>query len=493
MLISANNFYTSVKTIFGIPQDQLKKLIILYSIAHGGIFLILQSIYWDDWLLWNMNSEIILNTFRQAGSPFNFVGYLHNILLSVGPWFYRVLTFILIFLSGILLWHILKRSELVDETSIFLIVLFYLTTPLYIARVAVIDFPYTLCVFLFYFAWFVQGRFRLLSLALYFLSFNTQSLLVFYTLPMLDYLFRENNKFSFGSILRWGVGKLDFIMLPFVWFIIKIIYFKPTGFYKNYNEIYSLLHLIKSPVYQLWDMLNLDVGLVLIGLLFFFFFNTKHIDISFNERKPKRLLVIATVCLVFALVPYWILGHIPTFREWTSRHQLLMPLGTSFLFAYFISIINRLDQRKIFVAIFFSVFISINVSNYFDLIIDWKKQNEIAEFLRNSEEVKKSDVILFNDKTKNALDRLYRNYEWNGLLKLATGSEMKFGITKSEYSLYQDGYFDTSFNTHSLASDHERKINSILLEIIIQKGSLKNVFKNNFKFYIFEAKIINVK
>ena len=147
MLISANNFYTSVKTIFGIPQDQLKKLIILYSIAHGGIFLILQSIYWDDWLLWNMNSEIILNTFRQAGSPFNFVGYLHNILLSVGPWFYRVLTFILIFLSGILLWHILKRSELVDETSIFLIVLFYLTTPLYIARVAVIDFPYTLCVF----------------------------------------------------------------------------------------------------------------------------------------------------------------------------------------------------------------------------------------------------------------------------------------------------------------------------------------------------------
>jgi len=81
---------------------------------------------------------------------FNLTGYLHVAMLEVGPWIYKVLTFVLMFASGLLLNLILKRHANIATETRFYIILLFLVLPFNIARVALIDFPYTLCYFLFF-------------------------------------------------------------------------------------------------------------------------------------------------------------------------------------------------------------------------------------------------------------------------------------------------------------------------------------------------------
>ena len=83
-----------------------------YLAAHGGILLIPNAIYWDDWTLWNTEPATILDSFRQLGSPFNFFGYLHVAMLAIGPWAYRVLTFFLMYASGLLLYRHFGTAKL---------------------------------------------------------------------------------------------------------------------------------------------------------------------------------------------------------------------------------------------------------------------------------------------------------------------------------------------------------------------------------------------
>ena len=94
---------------------EFKLLALFFLIAHGGSILILDAIFWDDWILYRSSSTDLFDIFKQTGSPFNFAGYLHFILLEAGPWIYKILTFILMFFSGILLNKILIRYENIDK------------------------------------------------------------------------------------------------------------------------------------------------------------------------------------------------------------------------------------------------------------------------------------------------------------------------------------------------------------------------------------------
>jgi hypothetical protein len=127
----------------------------------------------------------------------NFFGYLHLGLLAIGPWIYKILTFVLMFSSGMLLNKIIGRHQSIDKNTRFFIVLLFFILPLNVAQVAMIVFPYTLCYFLFFLAWALMDRHRILALIIFFISFNTNSLLVFYAVPFVDMLYRK------GYLSNW--------------------------------------------------------------------------------------------------------------------------------------------------------------------------------------------------------------------------------------------------------------------------------------------------
>ena len=422
---------------------------LFYLIAHGGILLIPNAIYWDDWVLYRVDPNVILDTFKQLGSMFNIVGYIHVVLLEIGPWVYKVLTFLLMLVSGFLLNLVLKRhAGIATETRLFIVLLF-LILPVNIARVALITFPYTLGYFLFFAAWALMDRYRIVALVLFFLSFNTNSLLVFYALPMLDLFYRGGAFRSPNNFFFVISRKLDFVFVPFTYWYIKTVYYVPYGLYDGYNQSqnFSFSNLLLSYRLQWSDFYNNFIYhggylagtsayliLSLTTLCVIIFITKFNLDETNKLLSNIRLVLIGVLAFIFASFPYGLLGHNASFLEWTSRHQLLLPLGLSFILVGLVSLLG--NRLRIFVFSFVvALSIVVNVKNYIGLYTDWEKQKQLVELFKAEPRIKNAGLIGFEDAATsfNAIGRTYRDYEWTGFLKLAFGDELRYGTKRSSF------------------------------------------------------------
>ena len=372
---------------------------------------------------------------------------------------------------------ILGLQNWIRHEDRLLIVILFLVSPFDAARVALVDFPYTLCLFLFFLGWYLIGKNRIASLACFFLSFNMESLLVFYVLPVLDSFFRENNSGRPRDLVVWGIRRLDFMAAPFIWFAIKLLFFKPSGIYEGYNEAFRGLNLLKTPVLQVEDFLSLSlpVSLMLVAVIICAM-AVKRFGIDLHALAARalrnRYFSIGLLALVAGLFPYWILGHVPTFSEWTSRHQILMPLGAALLFLGILACCEE-GVKALFLAIGLGASLALNWSNYTGDILDWQKQKTIINFLRNSKDVAAANLLVFEDDTPNALSRVYRFYEWGGLIRLAySGSSDKFGINSDQLDQYLRGDLDRYFSVHFNAEQH-RRTGGEMVRVIITGNSLR--------------------
>ena len=462
-------------------------LFVMYFIAHGGILILPEAIYWDDWTLFEVDPDIILLTFQEVGSMFNIAGYLHVFLLSIGAWSYKVLTFILMFSTGIAFDFILKKQKFIQIELRFLIVMFFLILPFYWARVALIDIVYTLSYFLFFFSWSILSKYRILAVLLFFISFNTNSLLVFYLLPFLDLYYRaSSDKINVKTFSVFFVRNIDLALLPFIYFALKLIFYSPTGLYENYNMQFTLTHLFETPVRMLLDWSALKISVFPMILIFSFFYvliRTQVTPFISSQIKTKRSLIIICVSsIIIACFPYWVLGHVPTFAEWTSRHQLLLPLGFSSIIALFLVSIKN-EFRAIFCAALIAISLNLNIGTYKNLFFDWQKQKTIIQLLADEDLVRGADLVLFDDQAKdlNAINRKYRAYEWNGLLATAFGDEARFGFEKSVMTNFVEGsffkgYFSDGSKYRIGDFSVNGPLNTVLVEIKKDKGRLRWLF-----------------
>jgi hypothetical protein len=465
-------------TFFRIPLRDIRITFLCYLVAHGGILLIPNAVYWDDWGLWNTTPAIVLDEFRQLGSPFNFHGHIHVAMLAAGPWAYRVLTFLLMYATGLLLYRILEIQKWIRNEDRLLIVTLFLISPFYAARIALIDFPYTVCLFLFFLGWYFIGRNRVASLACFVLSFCMESLLVFYLLPMLDYYFRERRSGRPSELIAWGFRKLDFMAAPFIWFAAKGRFFKPFGVHEGYNEDLGTVHLLKAPLMQVWDLLTLS-GPVCFGFIAIIIAVTTlrrlgtDMGVLADRTLRNRYFLIGLVALVAGVFPYWILGRVPAFSDWNSRHQILMPLGAAFLFLGFLACWEE-RSKAAFLSVYAGIFLALNWGNYTSLFLDWQKQKAIVRFLKQSKDVAAANLIVFEDTTPNAFSRIYRFYEWDGLLKLAySGRSDKFGVNEDQLDQYLRGDFDREFSVHFNAENHRRNDPETIVGVMIKGNILK--------------------
>lgn len=457
--------------------NEILLLGIFYTVMHGGILLIPNAIFWDDWVLYRTPPSIILGTFRQVGAMFNLVGYLHVYMLNIGAWSYKVLTFLMMFASGVLLNSILARNAQLTKENRFFVVLLFLVLPFNLARVAIIDFPYVLCHFLFFLAWYLMDRHRIAALLLFFLSFNTNSLLVFYVLPILDMAYRGGHLLSPRSLFSFARRHLEFLLLPFLFFFIKIEFFSPFGMYASYNQNYSLLDIHYMIKAQIKDIENLRINpyvSLLVMPFVFLIVRAKtgllelHESNTYLNQRLFRVLAIGISAAILGVFPYWVVGHVPTFNEWTSRHQLLLPFGTALIIVAFLSL-SKKPIKTIGLSLVISGSLSYGIVNYYSFLIDWDKQKALIELFSKNSTIENSKLVIIKDETKhlNAIDRNYRFYEWNGLLEQAYGNQNHFGIEPSEITQYRDGSLDKFFSSHYKAASHQRNetVSAVLVEI----------------------------
>lgn len=437
----------------------------------------MHGIYWDDWSLYNQDNTSIMSQFSM--NKVYIAGYLHILLFTQEHTvvLYRVLTFVAFFISAILLMKVLRTIPIIDKTSSFYITLFYLILPVNSAKIALINVPSNLFLPIFFLAFYLLKRYiyknhslylRIIVLALFFVSFIVNSLLVLYAIVLLyigytHYAHHGTLKLvdKLTVVLKELLKKfLDFILLPVLFFIYKNIYLVPTDLYADYNKInISLKGLLVTGFLMLKSLYTsliepLFVSLVtslwhlpvffLLALLSYALLSKQTVS-KYKKRDALLLFMLGVFIFFLAVFPYAAVGKLPLLDEMASRHQLLVPLGFAFI-VYFMIMYILNDRKKIAARTLYlvvSMFIMQNLYYGYRYQLDWFYQVGMEENFRNSELIRDNTTFIVENKVRDVLAnaRHIKFYEHNGRMKKVFGDDKRLMVKDieaiKEYSKYK--------------------------------------------------------
>lgn len=479
-------------------------IFVIYTLSFG-LSLFNHGVYWDDWAVVVAKSpEFIQNIIeRQMGNMtaayiLQAMSSFHSAIIP------RVITFILYGFSGYFFYSILGSIKEIDKKTRWLLTGFFLLFPANDSRVVLTIMYYSLSHFLFYCGWWLLSQyyqhkhiaFRVLSLVLFFISFNVSSLLFFY-IVVLAYIFYKDKY----SVRR----NIDFVMLPFVYFILKTTLFPPSGEYAGYNVItltnvfsasyrslgayigsfglvflsslYSLFNIsLVNTIWQAGTTLNLHpyVAPLSVNALIDYLVqgamvtwkalyhqNTvirflyaviatssvylcikNHSTLTGAKRKDILFFFLGCIFFYLAVYPYYVVHKLPSVIEgFSDRHLLLVPLGASFMIVYGIKVLaNFRRARPVFTTVLYAVcivlFVNYHLRIQMDFLKDWYKQVAVMEEMKEAQEIHDHTTFLFTD---NAMDlnvkhRPYAFYEYTGFMRSVFGDQRRFGANVNEYN-----------------------------------------------------------
>lgn len=459
------------------PRDKFLFLLLVYLANHIYILALWDAVFWDDWVLFDTNYELLIGRFKQAGTPFGWGGYFHALLLTIGPWAYRLWTLIAYFIAGVLLVNILERRGGVWGSYSIVIATIFMIFPLNSARVAGINVPYATCYLAFFLAWYLLKERKNLAAILFLFSFNTNSLLVFYVLPIYDFIF-SNQGARHVEITKRIRENWILIALPFFYFIIKQYFFKPYGFYENYNsnfDISNINYAISLQIKELYEILRLSSTFlmnasfaIVLSIIILLVLNKnkawQYLPMkAFRASTMLTLMISGVAALMLAGFPYWIVGHPQRFYNWDSRHQLLMPFGIGIFLAGLMGLLAKRFQ-KAFLCMLLAFCMILNARSYYSYYLDWNKQKEIIRIISNQPIIRDGRIIVFEDHTglPNANGRSNSYYEWNGMLKYVYKDERRYGINQRDWTskLCFEDYINFSpyYKAGEIHAAHTQKI-----------------------------------
>lgn len=463
-------------------KSDIANLLYIYTISNIVMLLNFQGIYWDDWALYNVDHESIISLFRMNGSML--LGYIHSILLSIGNgiFIYRFLVFLTFFLSGVLIYKILYKHILSSKNSAFWVTLIYLTIPLNSVKIALINTPAIFYLLIFFTAFYLLTEYlikpksiwyRVLILFLFFISFTLSSLLVFYAIVLLYLLYTifihsinqevENN---FLHTIKVFLKYIDFIIIPIIFYIVKSIYFVPTGLYENYNKIVFNFERItiliaKSFKTSIYDPIIGSINtswhywyMTIIILIITYILVRKKTVVQ--ESIYSYMIICTTGILMFflAVFPYAVVNKLPHLEGWESRHQILMPLGIAFMIYSLVMVSTKIHKNipVLIFSILITMFTVQNMYNGYRYLKDWYYQVAIEENFKSSKVIQEHTTfvvkVLLEDKLANS--RKLSFYEQNGRMKKVFGTDNRFmvdEISQIERYKYLKDYKQYNFSS----------------------------------------------
>jgi hypothetical protein len=448
----------------------------LYFIAYG-FMLVSDGIIWDDWLFMNKPFEYNYS---------NSAGYLTFYYFQKFIWFcfgnnpvmvFKILTFFVYLCISFFLNQILKTIKEISPKDRFFIILFFTFFLLNFTRYSPSINGFVMSLFLFYFAFYLLSIFlikknlflRFLILLLLFLSYFVPSFLIFTTVIYIYIYYLEKSDIkNIRNFILKIFKYFDFFVLPVVFYILRNIFWKPYGFFENYNKIkINFLELILNFAISFkksfLDVINLSTDLGIVYILFFssilFFF----IKINFlNEKDSKKkyiahdnlkadyiFLILGIIFFYIGVFPYILVGKIPNIYSYNSRLQLLLNLGCSFIFVYFFKIfclfLNILNKNILnFIYVFFlTAFVIFNFKIYFDFQKDWFKQLSLIENFKTSEIIRANDIFYIIDNTSelDVLKNKHNFFVYTNMFRLVFKSDTKIGFDYRLGKDYLRGYY----------------------------------------------------
>jgi hypothetical protein len=320
--------------------------------------------------------------------------------------------------------------------------------------------------------------------ALFFASFTTASLLVFVVVPAIHFvaLYRDRDVPIWRGALGLAARYWYLLTAPIAFWFMREVWFEPAAAYAGYNT----LHLPSDPLSSIGLGLTLCVvsllvstgalvalgsgrahgplnsgraGLLLAGALtgcfavyvlrtmgtvslagglvvvaiglsaVVFMLVGARSDI---RRTDAALPLVGIALLAVGYLPYLLVEKLPSFVEWDTRHQFLMPFGVALLMTTAAVLTVRAWDgwfARISVAVMLGVMAVTAAAAPIALALDWRKQVQVIEQLRAHDELAQVRTVEFTDAMAawNYEGRSYRFYEFTAFLDAAWGGASRFG------------------------------------------------------------------
>lgn len=428
----------------------IKKIFFIYIAINSPVFLFLNGVFWDDWILFNTESVYIYERFSQGGLPW--LGYYHKILMhDIGPWIYKLLVVIFYFINGLLFSKILIKNGVVRELGDF-IFLVYLVLPLFGSRYVASNTQYVLYATMFLIAW-LNLRSIYIAAPLFIASFGMQSLLVMYLLPYLNLLLSAKEDAKKERGYYWVI--CVYTLLPILFFALKNIFFKPYGNYEGYLKITSekVWHSIYR-VYEVtgWTIQNLNKDTNLIDALFIFaivVLLTIKIILVIKKGNSHSVGPVASVRwllwmsafgIFLSVLPYALVGNeLNIYYGFESRNHAVFIFPAATLVGailYLISCSNN-QLAKIGGAFFGAACIVVQILIYVSYFKDAYKTNAMVKAINeNKNELAGVSLIAVDDKINVPFveQRKLGVYEYSGIFRLGTARSGFFARDEEYWS-----------------------------------------------------------
>lgn len=338
-------------------------LIALYALVAHGVLLFNNGVYWDGWMIdsWHRNRDwpAMRRFFSEVGLPP--VYYQHRILggLGAGVFGFRLVAFGATLLSALAVYALSLRLGALGDLYSLLLALLYLSYAGYHMNTDTnVGLQYTLPTAIFYWAVYLalaaqdqsgaaHVALRAVALLAFLVAFNANSLLVYYFgFLALQLALQWPSGGDLGQAAWVVAANLDYIALPFLFWILKERLTPRHGFYREYNRIsirplrvmFRLLNAVRSgleaPVsaplrtaaafHYLWIPIAAFAAafyaadrLVLIAPL--------------PEGMVKVLLLAGPVLLLLAALPYALVGQQFAPAGWATKHHMLFHLPVAMI------------------------------------------------------------------------------------------------------------------------------------------------------------------
>jgi hypothetical protein len=165
---------------------------------------------------------------------------------------------------------------------------------------------------------------------------------------------------------------------------------------------------------------------------------------SARDRELTPILAIGLLALAVGVLPYLLVGKLPSWSVWDSRHQLLMPIGIGIIIVATMRALARLTTRRVAVIVSIAmtaVFAIASLGITLTLVADWHKQEQVIAALGHEPLVRDSSTIVFSDKASQLSydDRVPNFYEYTGWLDTEFGNQRRLGVDRSQVQSYLSG------------------------------------------------------
>lgn len=428
-----------------------------YSLAWGAL-LVNRGLYWDDWTSIGRTPADILQSANELGQPLAVFVFVPLLSLPLPGLVGHIVVFCAYLGSTFVLHAILRRLPGLSRMDALIAALAFALLPVNYARIALADIMYGLSLLAFLAATWLLIRVieergavrRLGALLLYLLSFYTASLLVFYVVPVAIaalLLWRSGR----ASILSLAVRHADFLALPFVYWLLKTVFFTPYGAYHGYNAL-SLRGILgvpravlSVPSQDLIEPLSRAVGVaglagVIAGAAIAIWLLRRNGDFEQGRLVSGVILaLVGAAMVVLGVFAYLAVGRVPSIWDWSSRHQLLVPLGVGLLAAAAARGVRGIGPvgragGVVVVGLLLGMSAIADARTLIAYQVDWFKQRALIETVRSVPELQTARHIrVFDSATSfNAMRRFYRFYELNALFREATGNTRRLVALPNE-------------------------------------------------------------